>query len=105
MRPFILIGAGQFAEYVRYLLENVLDEKVAAFAVDKVYQYGDQQVKDGLPIVTYENIQDAYPPTKYCVAIAFLGNDMFCSREKTFRECISWGYQVPNIVHPSVINQ
>ncbi len=105
MKPYVLIGAGQFAEYVRYILEETLGETVAAFAVNREYLGGEPQRKDGLPIVDYEELRNIYPPAEYCVAIAFLGNDMFVSREKAFRECADWGYQLPNIIHPSVIDQ
>jgi len=105
VKPFVLIGAGQFAEYVRYILEEELNETVVAFAITKEYHAAGQENKDGLPIVDYEDIRKLYPPKQYSVAVAFLGNDMFTVREKTFRECVAWGYQLPNIIHSSVIQQ
>lgn len=105
MKPFVLIGAGQFAEYVRYILEHELNEKVVAFAVNERYLNPEYNEKDGIPIVPYEAIRELYSPMDYCVAISFLGNDMFLSREKAFVECMKSGYQLPNIIHPSVINQ
>lgn len=105
MKPFILIGAGQFAEYVRYILEEELGETAVAFAVHRAYRTTQQHEKDGLPIVTYEDIPTLYPPDQYCVAIAFLGNDMYASRERAFKECLHLGYQLPNIIHPSVVTQ
>lgn len=105
MKPFVLIGAGQFAEYVRYILEEELNETVVAFAINKEYRNIGQKEKDGLPIVDYEDIRKLYPPKQYSAAVAFLGKDMFVTREKMFRECATWGYQLPNIIHPSVICQ
>lgn len=105
MKPFVLIGAGQFAEYVRYMLEEELNEMVVAFATNKEYHVAGQEKKDGLPIVDYEDIRKLYPPEQYSVAVAFLGSDMFSAREKAFRECAVWGYQLPNIIHSSVVRQ
>lgn len=105
MKPVVLIGAGQFAEYVRYLLENALGERVAAFAVDRKYLAETAGEKDGLPVVAYQELRELYPPAEYCVAVAFLGDDMFDSREKTFLECVAWGYDLPNLIHPSVVDQ
>lgn len=105
MKPFVLVGAGQFAEYVQFILEEQLGETVAAFAVNENYLGSGSPRKNSLPIVAYEKLQNMYSPMDYCVAIAFLGNDMFVSREKAFWECKSWGYQLPNIIHPSVVNQ
>lgn len=105
MKPFILIGAGQFAEYIRYILEHELSEKVAAFVVEDQYWNSSGKIKDGLSVAQYEMMRKEYPPTDYNAAIAFLGDDMFSSRERVFRECVEWGYQFPNIIHPSAINQ
>ena len=104
MKPFILFGAGQFADYVQCILEEALGEKVAAFTVNGQYMDQNADQKNSLPLVPFEHVADDYPPEQYCMALAFLGGEMFAAREKVFWECRRMGYELPNIIHPSVIN-
>lgn len=104
MKPFVLYGAGQFADYVQYLLEEALGETVAAFTVGKEYMEENSDRKNNLPLIPFEEIACCYPPEQYCMALAFLGGGMFAARERAFWECKRLGYELPNIIHPTVIN-
>lgn len=105
MKSFVLVGAGQFAEYVQYLLENALNTKVAAFAVTSEYICPEKADKNGLPVVSLDDVPKLYPADQYNIAIAFEGKDLYQTREKIFKRCLALGYEIPNIIHPSVVNQ
>lgn len=103
MKPYVIFGAGQYAECVQNILEKGA-KRVAAFTVNEEY-LNNELYKNDIPIVAFERITDDFPPDKYCMAIGFLGSDMFMTRERIFRKCLELGYELPNVVHPSVINE
>lgn len=105
MKPIVLYGSERTADYVRYLIEHELGGNVAAFTVDGKYLESDNEMRDGLPFVSTDKLCALFPPDKYDIAIAFLGRDLYEAREKAFHQCLQWGYDLPNIIHPSVINQ
>lgn len=105
MKTFILVGAGQYADYVQHLLEKSLGHKVAAFSVTGEFITGNDLKKNGLPLVPFEELPNRFPATEYNVAIAILGKDMYQTRQRLFEQCQTWGYELPNIIHPTVIDQ
>lgn len=105
MKPFVLVGAGQYADYVQHILEKSLGYEVAAFSVTREYITGNNVKKNGLPVVCFDELPQQYPVTDYNVAVAFLGSDMYQTREQMFIQCQKWGYELPNIIHPTVIDQ
>lgn len=105
MKPFVLVGAGQYADYVQHILEKSLGYQVVAFSVTREFISGSDMKKNGLPVVCFEELPTKFPVAEYNVAIAMLGSDMYQTRQKLFEQCLEWGYQLPNIIHPSVIDQ
>lgn len=105
MKSFILVGAGQFADYVQHLLENSLQEKVAAFSVNRKFLPSGCAKKNDKPLVCLEDLPILYSPEHYNIAIAMLGKDLYQTRQKLFDQCLHWGYEIPNILHPTVVNQ
>lgn len=103
MKPYVLIGAGQFADYVQYILEETLGEHVAAFAVDREFLQSNGE-KNGRKLISTEDVLCSYPPDQFCIAIAFLGKDLYQSREAAMKKFRDLGYEIPNIIHPSVRN-
>lgn len=105
MKPFILVGAGQYADYVQHILEKSLGYKVVAFSVTRKFITEGNMKKNDLPIVPFDELPYRFPVTEHNVAIAMLGSDMYQTRQRLFEQCQTWGYELPNIIHPTVIDQ
>lgn len=102
MKQFIIFGEGDFADYVWCMLTEMLHREVAAFTVDQ--QYLKNTEKRGLPVLPFEHITEHYSPQEFSMALGFIGGDMMQIREKRFQECARLGFELENIIAPSVVN-
>lgn len=67
MEKVILFGNQSFAEANYYYLTHDSPYKVAAFTVDRSHLHGDKLFD--LPVVPFDEIETAYPPDQYKIAI------------------------------------
>lgn len=99
MKKFIVYGAGDFADIVTNLIEDVLKREVISYVVnDDIYAFNNH---NGKPVVKLDDVVNLYPPNDYSAVIGFIGNDMRTSREKAFEAFFEMGYDLENLIHPT----
>lgn len=103
MKPFIIYGLGDFADYLWYYLTKELGRNVVAFTLDTEF-CATESIHNGLPVIPSDQMIQKYPPDQHSMALGFLGNDMMYRREQCFNMCDAFGYEMENIIHPSVVN-
>jgi hypothetical protein len=71
MAQIVIFGAGDIARLAHFYFRTDSAHDVVAFAVDAPFKIGDSF--DGLPLVSFDEAPDRYPPARYasCVAISY----------------------------------
>lgn len=95
----VLFGDSQFADIAHEYFEEYSPYKVVAFSVP--YELKQRFTLNGLPIIDFEEIEDACPSDthKGFVSIAF--SKLNRNREKVFNEAMFKGYDLVSFVHPT----
>lgn len=99
MKKFIVYGAGDFADIVTNLIEDVLKREVISYVVN--LDTCDVNNHNGKPVVKLDDVVNLYPPKNYSAVIGFIGSDMRTSREKAFETFLEMGYDLENLIHPT----
>lgn len=102
MKDFIIYGAGDFADIVRYYIEKDLKCNVACYTVES--KFIEQEEKGGLPVVPFEKLEMRFKPCDYFVAIGIVGRGMFQVRALAYNAIKEKGYEMPNIIHSTASN-
>jgi sugar O-acyltransferase (sialic acid O-acetyltransferase NeuD family) len=98
MADVILFGLGQIAEIAKAYLDWEGTHRVVAFTVDK--QFLQEETKDGLQVVAWEEISELFPPNQvslFC-PISFRGVNKL--RKQKFIEGKDKGYNFISFIHP-----
>ena len=95
----IVLGLGDFADVVSFILNEKIGAKVVCYTVNK--QYLERSEYHGVPVIPFEEINEYYPPTEYAMVIGFIGKKMFQQRALAFNQAKEMGYELPNVIHPS----
>ena len=96
MKKLILFGKGSYAQIAKDYFNNDSDYKVIAFTLDK--EYIDDDNFEGLPVVSFDEVQEKYPPKEYNMHIALSYTDMNKLREAKYNEAKSKGYKLASYV-------
>jgi sugar O-acyltransferase (sialic acid O-acetyltransferase NeuD family) len=68
MKPLVIFGASQFADVVHYYLTHDGGMKAAAFTVDP--EYAVEPTMNGLPVVSFADLERDFPPDRHSMFIA-----------------------------------
>jgi sugar O-acyltransferase (sialic acid O-acetyltransferase NeuD family) len=68
MAQVIIFGTSEIAEIVHFYLKHDSEHEVVGFTVDGAYRKSDSF--NDLPLVSYEQLEDYYPPSEYKLFIA-----------------------------------
>jgi sugar O-acyltransferase (sialic acid O-acetyltransferase NeuD family) len=68
MAQVIIFGTSDVAEIVHFYLKHDSEHEVVGFTVDDAYRKSDSF--NDLPLVSYEQLEDYYPPSEYKLFIA-----------------------------------
>lgn len=68
MAQVIIFGTSDVAEIVYFYLKHDSEHEVVGFTVDDAYRQSDNF--NGLPLVSYEQLENYYPPSEYKLFIA-----------------------------------
>jgi sugar O-acyltransferase (sialic acid O-acetyltransferase NeuD family) len=68
MAQVIIFGTSDVAEIVHFYLKHDSEHEVVGFTVDDAYRQSDSF--NDLPLVSYEQLEDYYPPSEYKLFIA-----------------------------------
>jgi len=93
MSKVVIFGIQDFAELAHYYLENDSEHEVVAFSVNEEYM-PESKVFKGLPIVPFENIEQAYPPQDFEFFAPMAPSKMNRVREKTYLAIKAKGYEL-----------
>jgi len=94
----IIYGNGRIAKIIYQFVKKQFD--VVAFTVDN--DYIEEDSIEGLPLVSFEDIEAKYSPDKYKMLIAVGYVQMNDIREQKYLEAKAKGYSFINYIHPSV---
>ena len=98
MKKIIIFGTGELAQRIFFYLQDS-DDQVVAFCANK--SKIDKEELLGLPIITFENIEEKFPPSEFSMFIALAYSEMNKKRTKFFEEAKSKGYELYSYIHPS----
>jgi len=91
-KKLVIVGAGEFAHIAyEYFVEDSLYQ-IAGFAVESQYVEENVDKETGLPIISFEDIVDIYPPSQYEVFVAVTYVKLNRERRRLYRECKRLGY-------------
>src|ERR1700679_718607 len=90
-KPIIIFGNSQIAELALYYFRHDSHYEVAAFTVDSKYLRDDSFC--GLPVVSFEIIENRYPADKYDIFIALAYTDLNQLRKQKYLESKAKGYR------------
>lgn len=102
MKKLVIFGTGDFADIVTDLAVRT-GFQVNGYLIDDEYYNGNENRKNGLPIVPFSQAGESFPAGEYGAAVGMIGQDMQTAREAVFNKLKGMGYELPNIVHPSAV--
>jgi sugar O-acyltransferase (sialic acid O-acetyltransferase NeuD family) len=97
-KDLIIFGNGKIAEVVHYFAKEECGYKVVAFTVDE--QYINTSTFKELPVISFDNVEGKYPPSKYDMFVAIGYHDLNRLRERKCSESMQKGYQLVSIISP-----
>lgn len=95
-KPVVVFGKGQMAELTNFYFEKDSNFKIAAFCLDEAYVDAKEYL--GRPLVSFQQMEQLYPPSKYdmFVAIGYTGlNEL---RKQKYLESKAKGYKLVSYV-------
>lgn len=96
MRDFIIFGKGDFADILRYIIEEEMKRNVAAYMVNK--KYLDREIYCDRPVIPYEEIEHYYKPSDYAVSLGYEAHDMYQTRKRLQAELSEKGFYFDNVI-------
>ena len=100
IKKLIIFGNGKFADFIAYSFNTESSYEISAFCVEKKFLLTTENAEFGVPIISFEEIGNLYPPHEYHIFIA-VGNDAL--RERIYNECKNKKYFLPNFISPFTI--
>lgn len=100
-KKIILIGNGNYADTIRYYIENITDWDLVAYADEFVE--GKHATHKGLPFVNVTYLPELYPNNEYEVVLGVGYHNMNSNRKRIYEKMKAMGYRMPNLIHPTVI--
>lgn len=91
MSKVIIFGIKDFSELAHYYLVHDSPHEVVAFSVNRSY-LPEGAMFLGLPVVAFEEVQDAYPPADYMFFAPMSPKHMNRDREDVYRSIKAKGY-------------
>lgn len=101
MKKLIIYGITDMAEYVYYFINRDVSADVVAFTVEK--KYLNKDVFFDRPVVSFENIENKYPPSEYEMFIAIGPTNMSKIRQEYFEIARGKGYSLFSYISKNAI--
>ncbi len=86
----VIFGTGQLSSLAHFYFIHDTNSEVVAFTLDSDYMEGDEF--EGKPLVSFENIEDVYPPSEYKLFAPLSFKKMSNNRKEKFLEGKRKGY-------------
>lgn len=91
-KKIIIFGLNDFAELAHYYISNDTNDEVIAFCVNKEFLPELKYFK-GLPIVSFEDIEDIFPADSYHFFAPMAPNKMNQQRQSVYERIKTMGYR------------
>jgi sugar O-acyltransferase (sialic acid O-acetyltransferase NeuD family) len=101
MGDVVIFGAGQVAEVICHYLTHESDHRVAGFTVDGAYLKEDKAM--GLPVVAFEEVEQAFPPASHAVFIGLAYTRLNAARTEKLAQAEAKGYRAIGHVSPRAV--
>jgi sugar O-acyltransferase (sialic acid O-acetyltransferase NeuD family) len=98
VRDVVLFGLGNIGQVVHYYMTEEGGPRVVAFTCDR--EFLDRDAFLDLPVVPFDEVQDAYPPDRFDMFVALGYQRMNDLRSVRLNEARAKGYATPSFVHP-----
>src|SRR5215467_4347207 len=95
-KELVIFGIGKISEVISYYASEECGFRIAAFCVDEAYKK--TTVFKDLPVVSFNEVQEKYPPSKYDMFVAVGYHDLNRLREARCKEAIEKGYTLATII-------
>ena len=95
-RKLVLFGDSAFAEIAREYFDHDSPYEVVAFTVTSDYLR--EPVKDGLPVVPFEQVAELYPPDQHDLHVTLVYNQLNRPRMQFYAAAKALGYTLANYV-------
>lgn len=95
-RKLVLFGDSAFAEIAREYFDHDSPYEVVAYTVTADYLTAD--VKDGLPVVPFEEVAERFPPDEHDLHVALVYNQLNRARMAFYDQARALGYTLANYV-------
>lgn len=89
-KKLVIVGDGEFAEIAYEYFTYDSDFEVVAFAVES--QYKKRHELFHLPVIEFEKLKAAYPPSEFYTFVAITYTQLNRVRTRLFQECKKLGY-------------
>jgi sugar O-acyltransferase (sialic acid O-acetyltransferase NeuD family) len=102
MSKVVIVGAGKIADEAYFYLTNDSEHDVVAFSVDR--DFVGEGKKLGLPVVAFEDVEQAYPPGDYKMFVAIGYQDLNRLRAGKYEAAKAKGYELISYVSSRAAN-
>ncbi len=99
MKNLVIFGVGDIAQIARYYFEKDTKYRVVAFCLDDEYIKDDRY--DGLPLISFSNLNQTHPPSENDFFAAISYSEMNKLRHRKFDEAQSKGYSLASYISPA----
>ncbi|MBQ6587186.1 MAG: acetyltransferase [Butyrivibrio sp.] len=97
MSKAVIFGVSKVAEVLfQTIKDDKSDVEISAFCVDE--EYLTENSKNGIPVVSFEKVQELFPPNEYEMYVAIGYHDLNDVRKTKCDEAIKKGYVLPSYV-------
>ncbi|MFI4941764.1 MAG: acetyltransferase [Burkholderiales bacterium] len=96
MSRVVIFGAGDIARLAHHYLSSDSDQQVVAFTVDREFRR--EEAFQGLPLVDFEGVAAAYPPSEYRMFVALSYAKMNRVRAEKYQRAKELGYELVSYV-------
>ena len=97
MAKVVIFGVQDFAQLGNFYLQHDSEHEVVAFTVNEEYM-PEGRTFDGLPVVAFERIEEAYPPTEYSFFAPMSHRRMNQLRDAVYQQIKAKGYKLVSYV-------
>lgn len=99
MKQIYIFGTSCFSQILRYYEEELLNNFIAGYTLNKKYIIGDEKLD--APLVPFEELIDQKDNTSILIGIGY--NEMNEIRKKVYRQVKDYGFEILSFIHPSAV--
>ena len=100
--PIVIFGIGGISQLANYYFEIDSEYEVVAFTADEAYIT--DSTFEGKPVISFENIEDKYPPALYKMFIALSYAQLNKLRESKYLAAKKKGYTLVSYISSQCLN-